>query len=139
MEGEKSMKFSDFLKEESKDKSFKDAFYKELEVERVAVEIAFYREKAGLTQQELAERIGTSQSAIARLEDPNYKGYSIKQLRKIADAFDLELVVTYREKGVSLNSTVASTIYHVESTVWKNKKGRFYVTEIKSDNEKKVG
>jgi len=132
-------KFSDFLKEEFKDKNFEDAFYNELEVERVAVEIAFYREKAGLTQQELADKIGTSQSAIARLEDSKYKGYSIKQLRKIADAFDLELVVTYREKGASFSSVVVPTIYHVESTVWENKENGYNFLRSTSANEEKVG
>ncbi len=132
-------KFSDFLKEEFKDKSFEDAFYNELEVERVAVEIAFYREKAGLTQQELADKIGTSQSAIARLEDSNYKGYSLKQLRKIADAFDLELVVTYREKGAIFSKVEVPTIIHVDPVVWKNKENGYNFVRSTFVNEKKVG
>ncbi len=42
------------------------------------------RTGAGLTQQELANRIGTKQSVIARLEDTDYEGHSLSMLQKIA-------------------------------------------------------
>jgi ribosome-binding protein aMBF1 (putative translation factor) len=42
------------------------------------------RTGAGLTQQELANRIGTKQSVIARLEDADYEGHSLSMLQKIA-------------------------------------------------------
>lgn len=35
------------------------------------------RTKAGLTQQQLAELVGTQQPAIARLEDADYEGHSL--------------------------------------------------------------
>ena len=79
-------------------KNLEENFYKPLEKERIAAEILYYREKLNLTQKELAEKINSSQSAIARLEDSDYRGYSIKVLRKIADALGLELAVTFREK-----------------------------------------
>ena len=54
---------------------------KEYEEEVVNAEIArkIYRlrTQAGLTQQELAERVGTSKSAICRLEDADYEGHSL--------------------------------------------------------------
>ena len=42
------------------------------------------REKAGLSQVELAERIGTKQSVISRLEDADYEGHSLSMLHRIA-------------------------------------------------------
>jgi ribosome-binding protein aMBF1 (putative translation factor) len=46
------------------------------------------RTGAGLTRQELADRIGTKQSAIARLEDADYEGHSLSMLQKIARVLD---------------------------------------------------
>jgi ribosome-binding protein aMBF1 (putative translation factor) len=44
------------------------------------------RNKAGLSQAELAERIGTKQSVISRLEDADYEGHSLSILHRIAAA-----------------------------------------------------
>ena len=49
------------------------------------------RTKAGLTQEALAERIGSRQPVIARLEDADYEGHSLTMLQRIADALDLAL------------------------------------------------
>jgi len=61
-----------------------------LEEERVNADLAqkIYdlRTKAGLSQRELAERVGTSASVICRLEDADYAGHSLTMLRRIAAA-----------------------------------------------------
>ncbi len=44
------------------------------------------RMKAGLSQAQLAERIGTKQSVISRLEDADYEGHSLSMLQRIATA-----------------------------------------------------
>ncbi|PWU16354.1 MAG: transcriptional regulator [Verrucomicrobia bacterium] len=44
------------------------------------------RNRAGLSQAELAERIGTRQSVISRLEDADYEGHSLGMLQRIAAA-----------------------------------------------------
>ena len=44
------------------------------------------RNKAGLSQAELADRIGTKQSVISRLEDADYGGHSLRMLQRIAAA-----------------------------------------------------
>jgi ribosome-binding protein aMBF1 (putative translation factor) len=51
------------------------------------------RTQAGLTQQQLADRIGTKQSVIARLEDAEYEGHSLSMLQKIAIALNQRLEV----------------------------------------------
>jgi transcriptional regulator with XRE-family HTH domain len=49
------------------------------------------RQAAGLTQAELARRVGTSQAAIARLEDADYGiARTIPMMYRIADALGLE-------------------------------------------------
>jgi DNA-binding XRE family transcriptional regulator len=61
-----------------------------LEEERANAEIArmiyAMREEAGLTQRQLAKLIGSSASAICRLEDADYEGHSLSMLRRIATA-----------------------------------------------------
>jgi transcriptional regulator with XRE-family HTH domain len=63
-----------------------------LEEERVNAQVARtiheLREDAGLTQKELAELIGTTQSVISRLEDADYEGHSLSMLDRIARALN---------------------------------------------------
>ncbi|MBI4823202.1 MAG: helix-turn-helix transcriptional regulator [Nitrospirae bacterium] len=51
------------------------------------------REKAGLTQDELARKIGTKQPALSRLERGGFKKATVETLKKIADATNTRLVV----------------------------------------------
>jgi ribosome-binding protein aMBF1 (putative translation factor) len=44
------------------------------------------RIKAGLSQADLAEKLGTKQSVISRLEDADYEGHSLSMLQRIAAA-----------------------------------------------------
>ncbi len=66
-----------------------------IESERVNAEVAqmIYdaRVKAGLTQAELAKLVGTKQPVIARLEDADYDGHSLKMLVRIARALNQRL------------------------------------------------
>lgn len=52
------------------------------------------RHKAGLTQKQLAELIGSKQQVIARLEDADYEGHSLSMLQRIAAALGRRLEVT---------------------------------------------
>jgi transcriptional regulator with XRE-family HTH domain len=49
------------------------------------------RTRAGLTQKQLADRIGTQQSVISRLEDADYDGHSLSMLQSIARALNQRL------------------------------------------------
>jgi transcriptional regulator with XRE-family HTH domain len=74
-----------------------------LQEERVNAEVARLihemRNAAGLSQQQLAELIGTTQSVISRLEDSDYEGRSLSLLERIATALNqkLTVVMTARE------------------------------------------
>lgn len=61
----------------------------------IARKIYDLRTKAGLTQQELAERVGTSKSAICRLEDADYEGHSLSMLKRIAEALDKRVEIRF--------------------------------------------
>ena len=49
------------------------------------------RSEAGLSQKELAELVGTGQSAIARLEDADYDGHSLSMLQRVAEAVNCHI------------------------------------------------
>ena len=70
-----------------------------LQIERVNAEVAAMvhrrRTDAGLTQEELAELVGTTQSVISRLEDADYEGHSLSMLRRIAEALGKRLEVRF--------------------------------------------
>lgn len=53
------------------------------------------RQESGLTQRQLAERVGTSHSVISRLEDADYEGHSMAMLRKIVEALGKRVVVSF--------------------------------------------
>lgn len=53
------------------------------------------RTKAGLSQADLAERIGTKQSVISRLEDADYEGHSLTMLQRIAAALGQSLQIRF--------------------------------------------
>ncbi|NKB59021.1 MAG: helix-turn-helix domain-containing protein [Alphaproteobacteria bacterium] len=77
-----------------KDPEFR-AEYDALEEEfALAAALIDARKQADLTQEEIAERMGTSQTAIARLEGD--KGNpSIKTLRRYAEATGTRLKITF--------------------------------------------
>lgn len=59
----------------------------------VAQEIYDARRKAGLTQKQLAQRIGTKQPVVSQLEDADYEGHSLSMLRRIATALDRRIEI----------------------------------------------
>jgi ribosome-binding protein aMBF1 (putative translation factor) len=52
------------------------------------------RRRAGLTQKQVAELVGTKQQVIARLEDADYEGHSLSMLQRIAVALGRRLEVS---------------------------------------------
>jgi DNA-binding XRE family transcriptional regulator len=66
---------------------------------RLAVELRALREKKGLSQRQLAELVGTTQSAIARLEGGHISP-SLPTLDRIAAALGTEVTVTFTDIGL---------------------------------------
>ena len=64
---------------------------------QIAEQVAEQRRARGLSQQELAELTGTTQSAIARLESGG-RPPRIDTLLRIAEALDCELFVELRAR-----------------------------------------
>ena len=69
-----------------KDNQFSESyegFREEFELSREVIEL---RKRKNMTQKELAEKAGTSQPAIARLESGQYRNVSLNFLRQVGNA-----------------------------------------------------
>ena len=61
----------------------------------IAREIYRLRKKARLTQEQLAQLVGTTGSVISRLEDDDYEGHSLKMLQRIGVAMNRRLEIRF--------------------------------------------
>ena len=91
--------FDRYLEEELKDPDFAARFKKAGEAWDVALQIAALREESGLSQKELAKRVGTSQQQISRLESPSYEGHSLSMLRRVAAVLGATVQVKIQREG----------------------------------------
>jgi len=69
------------------------AFEEELSKAEIASQIYNLRKRAGLSQRQLAARVGTTASVICRLEDSDYEGHSLSMLRRIAAALGRQVKI----------------------------------------------
>src|SRR5205807_1878719 len=61
----------------------------------LSFQIRGLRDREGWNQQTLAEKLGSNQNAVSRLENPNYGRATITTLKKTAAAFDVALIVRF--------------------------------------------
>ncbi len=85
--------FDVFLEEQLRDPDFAERFKRAGEAWDVALQIAALREKAGLSQKDLARKLKTSQQQISRLESPSYEGHSLSMLRRVAKVLSAKVRV----------------------------------------------
>lgn len=65
----------------------------------IASQLKVLREDREWTQRFLAERAGMRQERISVLEDVNYEAWSVKTLKRLAQAFDLRLSIKFESFG----------------------------------------
>jgi len=71
------------------------SFEEEVANREVAQRIYQLRQESGLSQVELARRVGTTQSVISRLEDADYEGHSLAMLNRIAAALERRVEIRF--------------------------------------------
>src|SRR5436190_828942 len=90
----KKTNFDLYLEEQLKDPDFAERFEKAGEAWDVALQIVALREKAGLSQKDLARKLKTSQQNISRLESFSYEGHSLTMLRRVAEVLGAKVQVS---------------------------------------------
>ena len=81
-----------------KSATYRKSFARTLQQIDLALLVREMREDAGLTQAELARKVRTTQSVIARLEDAEYTGHSLSMLERIATVCGVALKLHAEKK-----------------------------------------
>lgn len=76
-------------------KRARDAFVAAELVNGIASQIRILRQQRGWSQKDLAEKLGTSQGVVSRLEDPSYGRFSIKTLLDLGSIFDVSIIARF--------------------------------------------
>lgn len=95
--------FDLFLEEQLRDPDFAKRFKRAGEAWDVALQLAALRDRAGLSQTELARKLKTTQQQISRLESPGYEGHSLSMLRRVARVLNAQVRVVFEtgKKGAT--------------------------------------
>ncbi len=115
----KATNFDRYLKEQLADPAVACRFKQAGQAWDVALQIASLRQRAGLSQKELARRVKTSQQQICRLESPGYEGHSLSMLRRVARELSARVRVVIEPEEIAAVTGVAET-----PTVYRTKRAR---------------
>ena len=131
------------LKEAFKNKDYRHGYTDEFLNARIATQIKVLREQRQWSQTELANQAGMKQPRISVLEDVNYTSWSISILRKLAEAFDLTLSVSFEDFGTRAKDIEAFSRDNLErhsfpeDTYFQSKPA--IITDAGNDRECSVG
>src|SRR5919197_4861013 len=90
---------------------FQRVYEEEAATKELWLQLVEARQQAGLTQAEVANRLGVSQAQVARIEKRGYDAYTLNTLRRyvqaLGDDFSLQVTVQ-REVGKRNTRSVAA-------------------------------
>jgi|NGEPerStandDraft_6_1074524.scaffolds.fasta_scaffold22249_2 transcriptional regulator with XRE-family HTH domain len=89
----------DQLRHELRDAEYSEGYTESFLNAYIATQTKVIREQRGLTQSQLAGLMGTTQTAISRIENVNYSAWNIKTLKKLARALHVRLKVSFETYG----------------------------------------
>lgn len=87
-EGKKS--YAGWKKELMNNAKYRKVYQEEAAKKELWLQLLEARQKAGLTQQEVAKRLGVSQAQVARIEKRGYETYTLTSLRRYIQALGEE-------------------------------------------------
>ncbi|MBD8725732.1 helix-turn-helix transcriptional regulator [Oxalobacteraceae sp. CFBP 13708] len=83
------------LAEEFKDAEYAHAYLEENSNMRIAAQIRALRIARGWTQEDLAIAASMKQARVSKIESADFDSLTLKTLRKLAQAFDVNLFVSF--------------------------------------------
>jgi DNA-binding XRE family transcriptional regulator len=109
-EGQK--RYEDYLAKQMADPEFRATYEEEAAKKDLWLQLVEARRTAGLTQQEMAERLGVSQAQVARIEKRGYDTYTLNTLRRyisaLGEGFSLEITIHTPEEDTPSPVSTAS-------------------------------
>lgn len=94
-EGQK--RFEDYWARQMADPEFRATYAEEGAKKELWLQLVEARRAAGLTQHQMAERLGVSQAQVARIEKRGYDAYTLNTLRRyiaaLGEGFSLEITI----------------------------------------------
>ena len=103
----KKTNFDRYLKQQLQDPAFAARFERAGAAWDVALQISALRQRAGLSQKDLAKLLKTSQQQISRLESPGYEGHSLSMLRRVARVLNAHVRVIFEREKKAATDRVA--------------------------------
>ena len=107
------------LRVKLRDPDYRHAYADEALNTFLASQIKVLRKQRKLRQANLAATLGTKQSAVSRLESADYDGWTITTLKKLAEAFDLRLRVSFEPFGTLWQDMSQCTEEHLQRPVFE--------------------
>src|ERR1700731_578198 len=88
-------RYDEYWDKQLADPEFRRIYEEEAGKKELWLQLVEARQQAGLTQKQLAERLGVTQAQVARIEKRGYDAYTLTSLRKyveaLGDSFALEV------------------------------------------------
>lgn len=106
------LSYQQWVEELRTDPEYQKIYAEEATKSDLWLQLVEARQAAGLTQKQMAERMGVSQAQVARIEKRGYDAYTIRSLRRYVEALghDFSLQVTVRKGEDVPASPVVSTV-----------------------------
>ena len=104
--------FEAFWKKKMEDPEFRAVYEEEAEKKELWLQLVEARQASGLTQQQVADRLGVSQAQVARIEKRGYDAYTLTSLRRYVAALgeDFSLAVQIRRHDKPVDESLSPMV-----------------------------
>lgn len=93
-------RYDTFWAKQLEDPEFRTIYEEEAAKKELWWQLVEARQAAGLTQEQLAQRLGVSQSQVAKIERRGYEAYTLTTLRRYVQALGTDFTLEVRVRHV---------------------------------------
>jgi transcriptional regulator with XRE-family HTH domain len=105
----------------------------------IALQIKALRQQRKWTQSDLARRAGMKQSRISAMESVDYSGWSTRTLLRLAEAFDLPLVIRFESWSKFVDDVLSLSRAHLERPAFDQDAGMVTPSVLVNATESDTG